>query len=122
MMNDHHVLVIPKCELKSVLKSMLKSVLKSELKSLSENELKSMFVGVPTSFPTGIPLPRPAVRPMTLATKAFRVRYSFSTTPLRMVFSSGIPEPGSQGERQAHNQVLLQPGDSRGERQAHGVR
>lgn len=46
-----------------------------------------------TSFPTGIPLPRAAVRPMTLATKALRVRYSFKTTPLRMVFSSGIPEP-----------------------------
>lgn len=46
-----------------------------------------------TSFPTGIPLPRPAVRPTTFATKALRVRYSFRTTPLRMVFSSGIPEP-----------------------------
>lgn len=44
-------------------------------------------------MPTGIPLPRPAVRPMTLAMKALRVRYSFKTTPLRMVFSSGIPEP-----------------------------
>lgn len=50
-----------------------------------------------TSLPTGIPLPRPAVRPMTLAMKAFRVRYSFSTTPLRMVFSSGIPEPERGG-------------------------
>lgn len=49
--------------------------------------------GRPTSLPTGIPLPRARVRPMTLATKAFSVRYSFSTTPLRMVFSSGIPEP-----------------------------
>lgn len=46
-----------------------------------------------TSLPTGIPLPRPAVRPMTLAMKALKVRYSFRTTPLRMVFSSGIPEP-----------------------------
>lgn len=50
-------------------------------------------VSLVTSLPTGIPLPRPAVSPMTLAIKAFRVRYSFSTTPLRMVFSSGIPEP-----------------------------
>lgn len=46
-----------------------------------------------TSLPTGMPLPRPAVSPMTLAMKALRVRYSFSTTPLRMVFNSGIPEP-----------------------------
>lgn len=46
-----------------------------------------------TSLPTGIPLPRLAVSPMTLAMKALRVRYSFRTTPLRMVFSSGIPEP-----------------------------
>ena len=46
-----------------------------------------------TSLPTGIPLPRPAVKPMTLAMKALRVRYSFRTTPLRMVFSSGMPEP-----------------------------
>lgn len=49
-----------------------------------------------TSFPMGIPLPRPAVRPMTLATNALSVRYSFNTTPLRMVLSSGIPEPEGQ--------------------------
>lgn len=52
--------------------------------------------GAFTSLPTGMPLPRPAVSPMTLATKALRVRYSFSTTPLRMVFSSGIPEPAEE--------------------------
>lgn len=51
-------------------------------------------------MPTGIPLPRPAVRPMTLAMKALRVRYSFKTTPLRMVFSSGIPEPVFKKERE----------------------
>lgn len=51
-------------------------------------------------MPTGIPLPRPAVRPMTLAMKALRVRYSFKTTPLRMVFSSGIPEPALNKERE----------------------
>lgn len=51
-------------------------------------------------MPTGIPLPRPAVRPMTLAMKALRVRYSFKTTPLRMVFSSGIPEPAFNKERE----------------------
>lgn len=49
-------------------------------------------------MPTGIPLPRPAVSPTTLATKALRVRYSFSTTPLRIVFSSGIPEPVEKTE------------------------
>lgn len=47
----------------------------------------------PTSFPRGIPLPRAQVRPMTLATKVLNVRYSFSTTPLSIVFISGIPEP-----------------------------
>lgn len=51
-------------------------------------------------MPTGIPLPRPAVRPMTLAMKALRVRYSFKTTPLRMVFSSGIPEPVFKKQRE----------------------
>lgn len=54
-----------------------------------------------TSLPTGIPLPRARVRPMTLAIKAFRVKYSFSTTPLRMVFNSGIPEPDTQGGTEA---------------------
>lgn len=53
-----------------------------------------------TSLPTGIPLPKPAVSPTTLATKALRVRYSFSTTPLRMVFSSGIPEPVEEKQRE----------------------
>lgn len=52
----------------------------------------------PTSLPTGMPLPRARVRPMTLAIKAFRVKYSLSTTPLRMVFSSGIPEPKAPGK------------------------
>lgn len=46
-----------------------------------------------TSLPTGIPLPSPAVRPITFAANALKVRYSFSTTPLRIVFISGIPEP-----------------------------
>lgn len=51
----------------------------------------------------GIPLPRPAVRPMTLATNAFSVRYSFNTTPLRIVLSSGIPEPEAQTEDREEN-------------------
>lgn len=46
-----------------------------------------------TSFPNGIPLPRAQVKPMTLATKVLKVKYSLSTTPLRIVFISGIPEP-----------------------------
>lgn len=46
-----------------------------------------------TSLPRGMPLPRAQVRPMTLATKVLKVRYSFSTTPLKMVFISGMPEP-----------------------------
>lgn len=55
-------------------------------------------LGLPTSLPTGMPLPRAAVSPMTLAMKALRVKYSFRTTPLRMVLSSGIPEPGTVRE------------------------
>ena len=52
-----------------------------------------MKTAIFTSFPTGMPLPSPAVRPTTLATKALRVRYSLRTTPLIIVFSSGIPDP-----------------------------
>lgn len=55
--------------------------------------LLHMKTAIFTSFPTGMPLPSPAVRPTTLATKALRVRYSLRTTPLIMVFSSGIPDP-----------------------------
>lgn len=47
-----------------------------------------------TSLPRGIPLPRAQVSPMTFATKVLRVRYSFSTTPRKMVFISGMPDPG----------------------------
>lgn len=50
-------------------------------------------------MPTGIPLPRLAVSPMTLAMKALRVRYSFSTTPLRMVFNSGMPDPAGKNKK-----------------------
>lgn len=49
-----------------------------------------------TSFPRGIPLPRAHVRPMTLAMNVLKVKYSFRTTPLRMVFISGMPEPGKR--------------------------
>lgn len=49
--------------------------------------------GSSTSFPRGIPLPRAQVRPMTLATKVLKVRYSLRTTPLSIVFISGMPEP-----------------------------
>ena len=36
---------------------------------------------------------------MILATRVLKVRYSFSTTPLRMVFISGMPEPGGAASR-----------------------
>lgn len=49
-----------------------------------------------TSFPRGKPLPSAQVSPTTLATNVFNVRYSFSTTPLRIVFISGIPDPDSE--------------------------
>lgn len=55
---------------------------------------KGVGAGFSTSLPRGIPLPRAQVRPMTLATNVLKVRYSFRTTPLRIVFISGIPEPG----------------------------
>lgn len=55
-----------------------------------------------TSLPRGMPLPRAHVSPITLATKVLKVRYSFSTTPLRMVFISGIPEPGTTGTALTH--------------------
>lgn len=67
-----------------------------------------LHLSSPTSLPTGMPLPRAAVRPMTLAIKALRVKYSFSTTPLRMVFSSGIPEPETEGETE-----IVQRGERR---------
>lgn len=51
-----------------------------------------------TSLPSGMPLPNAQVRPMTFATKVLKVRYSLSTTPLRMVFISGIPEPAGGGQ------------------------
>lgn len=60
-----------------------------------------------TSLPRGIPLPRAQVRPMTLATKVLKVRYSFSTTPRRMVFISGIPEPVMEHSRQLQLTVNL---------------
>lgn len=47
-----------------------------------------------TSFPSGIPLPKVAVNPITFATSVLNVKYSFSATPLNIVFISGIPEPG----------------------------
>lgn len=56
-----------------------------------------------TSLPRGMPLPREQVRPMTLATKVLKVRYSFSTTPLRMVFISGMPEPA--GRHSSYDQL-----------------
>lgn len=68
---------------------------KNKRSFIKEEEQKRTLI---TSFPTGMPLPRAAVRPMTFAIKALRVRYSLSTTPLRMVFSSGIPEPSPEGE------------------------
>ncbi len=47
-----------------------------------------------TSFPSGIPAPRVAVRAIIFAIPVRNVKYSFKTTPRRIVFISGIPEPG----------------------------
>ena len=49
------------------------------------------------SFPSGIPEPRVAVRPTTFARKTLMVKYSGKTTPLRMTFISGSPEPTAWG-------------------------
>ena len=46
-----------------------------------------------TSFPMGRPLPSEVHNPTILDIKVRNVRYSFSTTPLRIVFISGIPDP-----------------------------
>jgi hypothetical protein len=48
-----------------------------------------------TSLPSGMPLPRVAVSPTILAMSVRKVRYSFRATPRRIVFISGMPEPGS---------------------------
>ena len=48
---------------------------------------------VHTSFPNGNVLPKEEHSPTTLATKVLNVRYSFSTTPRKIVFISGMPEP-----------------------------
>lgn len=63
-----------------------------------------------TSLPRGIPLPRAQVSPMTLATKVLRVRYSFSTTPRKIVFISGMPDPGAGGaqSQESHWMCLFQ--------------
>lgn len=45
------------------------------------------------SLPRGNPDPRVNVRPTILAMRVRNVKYSFNTTPLRMVFISGMPEP-----------------------------
>lgn len=45
------------------------------------------------SLPNGKPEPRVQVNPTILATKVLKVRYSFSTAPLKIVFISGIPDP-----------------------------
>lgn len=79
--------------------SELNKELNGESTVIAQREtLSAKCMDGPTSLPTGMPLPRARVRPMTLAIKAFRVKYSFSTTPLRMVFSSGIPEPEAPGK------------------------
>ena len=41
----------------------------------------------------GNPLPREEHRPTILEMSVLNVRYSFSTTPRKIVFISGIPEP-----------------------------
>ena len=58
------------------------------------------------SLPSGIPLPSVAVRPTILASSVFPERYSFSTTPLRMVFISGMPDPMACGARMWTTPVL----------------
>lgn len=59
--------------------------------TILQNEWKTdVFI---TSLPSGIPEPRAAVRATTLATPVRNVRYSFKTTPRKIVFISGIPEP-----------------------------
>lgn len=52
------------------------------------------------SLPRGKPEPRVQVSPTILAMSVRNVRYSLSTTPRRIVFISGIPDPiAFRGER-----------------------
>lgn len=60
---------------------------------MSVASMHAMWMKGP-SFPRGIPEPRVAVRPTTFATSTRKVRYSFRVTPRRIVFISGMPEPG----------------------------
>jgi hypothetical protein len=46
-----------------------------------------------TSLPNGIPLPSTAVKATILAIPVRKVKYSLRTTPRKIVFISGIPEP-----------------------------
>ena len=46
-----------------------------------------------TSFPKGRVLPSDEHKPTTLDTNVRNVKNSFKTTPRRIVFISGIPEP-----------------------------
>lgn len=68
---------------------MTNGVKKEEIKK--EKELK--FFSVLTSFPNGNPVPNVAVSPIIFAISVLKVKYSFRTTPLKIVFISGIPEP-----------------------------
>ena len=63
--------------------------------SCTINKSNSISWGV-TSLPSGIPLPSVAVKPIALAISVRKVKYSLSTTPLKIVFISGIPEPVQQ--------------------------
>ena len=51
-----------------------------------------------TSLPMGSPQPREVHKPTIFATRVRAVRYSLSTTPRRMVFISGIPDPRGRME------------------------
>ena len=54
-----------------------------------------------TSLPMGRPHPSDVHSPTTLAMSVRRVRYSFNTTPRKIVFISGIPEPATQTNQTA---------------------
>ena len=49
------------------------------------------------SFPKGIPDPSVEVRPITLAPNILILRYSGRTTPLKITFISGRPDPTACG-------------------------
>lgn len=58
------------------------------------------------SFPSGIPAPSTHISPIAFATSVLPERKSLSTTPRKIVLSSGRPEPAAVGATRAIRPAL----------------